>query len=1125
MTRFCGMPDKADCKRQDLRALSEEVVKLADYRMAFDIAGFEKKSIKIKMFTNPMKLIPGTISQVIAVITCTLLSISNGMNFGWTAPIGPLLLSPNSTIKTDGTDILLLETLYTLGGLCELPISFYLLDKIGRKNTVLLAAITGLIAWIMIASTSLMTMFFVARFIAGASGNLSFMALPAYIAEISDKKIRGHLLTVIYIMVMLGALLMYAVGPYISIPASAAIGASVLITQLLTFSFMPKSPYYLLMKNQKEEARKSLIIFRSVEDVEKELEEITFTVEKEMSERKGILDLFRIKSFEKKSIKIKMFTNPMKLIPGTISQVIAVITCTLLSISNGMNFGWTAPIGPLLLSPNSTIKTDGTDILLLETLYTLGGLCELPISFYLLDKIGRKNTVLLAAITGLIAWIMIASTSLMTMFFVARFIAGASGNLSFMALPAYIAEISDKKIRGHLLTVIYIMVMLGALLMYAVGPYISIPASAAIGASVLITQLLTFSFMPKSPYYLLMKNQKEEARKSLIIFRSVEDVEKELEEITFTVEKEMSERKGILDLFRIKSNLKAAMIITVLILTQNFSGTNVMFMNMNSILIEAGGSISANTGAILYSLMLLVGVITTGILVDVTGRKVLLCFEKKSIKIKMFTNPMKLIPGTISQVIAVITCTLLSISNGMNFGWTAPIGPLLLSPNSTIKTDGTDILLLETLYTLGGLCELPISFYLLDKIGRKNTVLLAAITGLIAWIMIASTSLMTMFFVARFIAGASGNLSFMALPAYIAEISDKKIRGHLLTVIYIMVMLGALLIYAVGPYISIPASAAIGASVLITQLLTFSFMPKSPYYLLMKNQKEEARKSLIIFRSVEDVEKELEEITFTVEKEMSERKGILDLFRIKSNLKAAMIITVLILTQNFSGTNVMFMNMNSILIEAGGSISANTGAILYSLMLLVGVITTGILVDVTGRKVLLCTSTILTTIFLFVLAAYFTIKGENVNVGTLGWLPIFAVLSYAFTFQSGLGPVPNLFIAELYPTNIKAIGMVYADVINALNSILALIIFHVLQKFGMQVPFYLFGCCCALSLLFSIFVVPETKGKSLREIQYLLKGREVPNVSKIDTDEENSETQLLNETLNREHDDYGTSSN
>ncbi|KAF5291216.1 hypothetical protein FQA39_LY14458 [Lamprigera yunnana] len=457
------------------------------------------------------------------------------------------------------------------------------------------------------------------------------------------------------------------------------------------------------------------------------------------------------------------------------------------------------------------------------------------------------------------------------------------------------------------------------------------------------------------------------------------------------------------------------------------------------------------------------------------------------IKETVFVPPM---PDTLQDLRnRMLMRTLTALSDGMQYGWTSPIGEILLSSKSPFDAKESDLMWLENIYMIGGLAGLPITVYLLDKVGRKNTMMISAVESLVAWILIASTSSMGVLYGARFLTGLAADVNFVATPVYIAEISDKNIRGRLGSIVYMMMMVGIVLIYIVGPFVSITISSLIGACVLVVQLLTFSFMPESPYYLLMRNQKEKARKSLTIFRSSLDVDEELEEIARSVEEENAQRGSLIDLFKVKSSLKAFIIMAVLNTAQHFSGISVMFMNMHLILNSAELTISINTVAIIFVTLMLIACIISGSVIDMIGRKVLLYTSSFLTAVSLLILASYFDLKDRGVDTYQYNWIPIFAVMLYAVTYKYGLGLVPIVLTAELFPTNIKAVGVTVCDAVYVIAGALSIIVFHVMQKsFGMEAPFFLFGACCILTCLFSIFVVPETKGKTLDEIQSLLKG-------------------------------------
>ncbi|KAB0795133.1 hypothetical protein PPYR_11972 [Photinus pyralis] len=449
----------------------------------------------------------------------------------------------------------------------------------------------------------------------------------------------------------------------------------------------------------------------------------------------------------------------------------------------------------------------------------------------------------------------------------------------------------------------------------------------------------------------------------------------------------------------------------------------------------------------------------------------------------------RVFPGNTPQIIATVTGTLTALSDGMQYGWSAPIIPVLQSPSSPVQITDSDIVWIENIYLLGGLVGIPLTMYILDKFGRKNTMLIASMEYLVAWLLVAFASSVEVIFVARFITGLASDTNFVATPVYIAEISQKKIRGRLGSLIYIMMLMGVVLIYAIGPFVSIAASSSVGAGIIVLQLLTFSFMPESPYYLLVKNRKEEARRALRILRSSKDVEDELNEIAEVVEQENEVRGRPLELFTVKSNRKAITIMTVLAFAQHYSGISVMLMNIHMILEDAATIIPASTAAIIFSVLMLLACTFSALLIDKVGRRLLLFVSSFLTAVSLLALATYFAVKDNDVDVKDYNWVPVVAVMAFAVTFKCGLGLIPIVMTAELFPTNIKALGCTVSDAMYVSAGASSIYLFHFLQRnYGMHVPFFLFGCSCLLVGIFAIVVIPETKGKTLDEIQRLLKG-------------------------------------
>ncbi|KAJ8938232.1 hypothetical protein NQ314_011561 [Rhamnusium bicolor] len=434
--------------------------------------------------------------------------------------------------------------------------------------------------------------------------------------------------------------------------------------------------------------------------------------------------------------------------------------------------------------------------------------------------------------------------------------------------------------------------------------------------------------------------------------------------------------------------------------------------------------------------------------------------------------------------------TLAAISDGMQYGWTAPVIPILLGPDSPVKTTKSQAEWLETLLMLGSFCGLSSTIYFVDKIGRKKSLLLSSFVTLLIWILTAVAPSIEYIFVARAFAGAAGDMAFVAAPMYIAEIADKKIRGFLSSIIYLMMLVGIIIIYSVAPYIPFYAHCILGGSLVLVELIIFPFMPESPYYLLYKNKPEAARKSLQWLRPNQNIDKELEDIKAAVERQVSERGRPQDLIMVKSNRKAILIMAILNGAQHFSSVSVILMNLHLIL-EAAGSIyiDSSIAAIIFSVIMFLAATTASFAIDKYGRKTLLTTSSILTGLCLLVIAIYFTLKNTGYDVESISWIPIVTVMLYACSFKLGLGMVPIVLTAELFPTKMKALGMTLADGMYVIFAILSLQIYqHLSNNFGIQYPFFIFSGSCFFAALFTILFIPETKGKTLEEIQFILKG-------------------------------------
>lgn len=443
----------------------------------------------------------------------------------------------------------------------------------------------------------------------------------------------------------------------------------------------------------------------------------------------------------------------------------------------------------------------------------------------------------------------------------------------------------------------------------------------------------------------------------------------------------------------------------------------------------------------------------------------------------------------------------MAVSDGMTYGWSSPMIPYFKSNETHIQVTDHDTEWMETIVLFGAFSGLPFTIIGVNYLGRKKCMIISPLIGCICWILLLVTNNLGLLFTARFFSGMAGDMCFVAAPMYIAEIADPRIRGFLSALIYLMMLVGILTVYIAGslaPYYVVPV---IGIVLSSCQVVFFPFMPESPYYLIYNNQKEEAKKSLIRLRGANtNVDSEINEIEKAVERQKTEKGRPQDLILIKSNRRALFIMLILNGMQHFVGISVLLMNMHVILDEAGSIyMQSSTAAIIFGAIMLCSATVASSIIDKFGRKILLMTSGFLTGITLLAIAVYFHLKNNNYDVEFISWIPAVCVMCYAATFKIGLGLVPIVVTAEIFPTTIKAIGMTLSDVIYVVASVASITVYSALfENFGMHVPFYMFTICSFFTVFFVFTWIPETKGKTLDEIQLMLKGIKPEEVKKND---------------------------
>ena len=391
-------------------------------------------------------------------------------------------------------------------------------------------------------------------------------------------------------------------------------------------------------------------------------------------------------------------------------------------------------------------------------------------------------------------------------------------------------------------------------------------------------------------------------------------------------------------------------------------------------------------------------------------------------------------------------------------------------------------------------CIVGVSFagYSSDFFGRKKTLIIAGLLFLVSSIGTAIPDLFYLFVVFRILGGIGVGVASMASPMYIAEITPAHIRGRMVSVNQFAIVSGMLIIYFVNYFIArhgdhawnvttgwrwMFASGAIPSAVF---LLLLFLVPESPRWLVEQGALEKARSILGRVGGTAFAENELTSIQET----LAQEEGTLaQLFRPKLRGLLAIGVALAVL-QQVTGINVFLYYAPEIFKKLGavGDVALLQTIIVGAVNLLFTVVAIWT-VDRLGRRPLMIIGAAGMGLSLFAM-------GLAAQLQVVAVWVLVCILTYIACFALAVGPVTWVILSEIFPTRIRgralsvatfalwAANFVVSQTFPMMDENPALI-----ARFNHGFPFYIYAGFCVVLLGTMIWAVPETKGKSLEEIE------------------------------------------
>jgi len=401
---------------------------------------------------------------------------------------------------------------------------------------------------------------------------------------------------------------------------------------------------------------------------------------------------------------------------------------------------------------------------------------------------------------------------------------------------------------------------------------------------------------------------------------------------------------------------------------------------------------------------------------------------------------------------------------------------------------------------IGAIVGAAVAGQMADALGRRLSLIILAIIFAIGAILTALAPNLAIFLTFRIVIGFGIGAAAVVAPMYIAEMAPPAIRGALISFDQLAITIGILVAFLVDLAF---AAAGMGwrpmfaVAVIPSVILGVGIflLSDTPRWLASKGRWEEARRALERVIGPGETERELGEIRQSLEEEKaatwSER--VRDLLR--PGLRWALIVGVgLAILQQFVGINTVIYYAPTIFRYAGFK-SDVTAIVATSVVGVVNVLSTVVaifLVDRLGRRALLIIGSAGMMITLAAIGIVFTAITDPTKAGSLGYVILACVILYIVAFAISMGPVFWIMSAELFPNRLRATGASLSTVANwAANLLVSLTFLSLLNAAGKGPTFWIYAFMALLTLLFVWFIVPETKGKTLEQIEtYWRSGRQ-----------------------------------
>ncbi|KAM7386566.1 hypothetical protein PAMA_009261 [Pampus argenteus] len=467
--------------------------------------------------------------------------------------------------------------------------------------------------------------------------------------------------------------------------------------------------------------------------------------------------------------------------------------------------------------------------------------------------------------------------------------------------------------------------------------------------------------------------------------------------------------------------------------------------------------------------------------------------------------------------LAVFAAVLGNFSFGYSLVYPSPVLPKFKSPDADprLRMDTEQAAWFGSIYTLGAAAGGLGAMLLNDMIGRKLSIMMSAVPSTIGYMLLGGAVNLWMLHVGRFLTGVAGGMTAASIPVYISEISHKSVRGALGSCPQITAVFGALALYALGLVVPWRWLAIAGEVPAVVMVVLLVFMPCSPRRLLSLGREQQAEKALRWLRGNHyDTHIELSAIKHSIS---TQSKVTLSQLATPVYYRPIIISVVMRFLQQMTGITPILVYLETIFSQSKVSLEPRYDAAIVGAVRLFSVAMAACLMDKAGRKALLYTSSLLMFLSSLTLTMIshttpyppgpappnltvsLDYNPHNYTANSLyashqasaGLIPLISTMVFIFGYAMGWGPITWLLMSEVLPLVTRGVASGLCVTVSWLTAFMLTHAFtHLVDSYGLYAPYLCFTVVCVFCLLFTAVCIPETRGRSLEEIEnYFRTGR------------------------------------